>query len=177
MSVYKAVITTTNNELIHFNRNHDSSNGQFTFGDGDGDGKTNDRSFGKKAFDAYKKVTSNRSMFDYVTQKEADDRKARKHSSEPKPTKAKRVKIKDMNPAELDRYANKEIKRGIAWFATGLGLDMVASVAALSDNEAASAVAFVTGTGLEIAGFVSGVKGVVDKSKARSKDLSARYDN
>lgn len=28
--------------LVHFNRNHDSKNGQFTYGDGDADGITND---------------------------------------------------------------------------------------------------------------------------------------
>ncbi|MBP5598010.1 MAG: hypothetical protein J6Y02_21760 [Pseudobutyrivibrio sp.] len=41
MSVYKAVITT-NNELMHFNKNHSRHNGQFISGDGDGDGVTDD---------------------------------------------------------------------------------------------------------------------------------------
>lgn len=33
--------------LVHFNRNHDSKNGQFTYGDGDGDGKINDTEYDK----------------------------------------------------------------------------------------------------------------------------------
>ena len=37
--MYKAVITTSN-ELMHFNKNHNPANGQFTSGDGDGDGQT-----------------------------------------------------------------------------------------------------------------------------------------
>lgn len=48
MSVYKAVITT-NNELMHFNKNHSKHNGQFISGDGDGDGVVDDHNNGKKS--------------------------------------------------------------------------------------------------------------------------------
>lgn len=34
--------------LVHFNKNHDSKNGQFTFGDGDADGISDDHSNQKK---------------------------------------------------------------------------------------------------------------------------------
>lgn len=40
--------------LIHFNKNHDPKNGQFTFGDGDGDGQINDRAQ-RKNFKQFKK--------------------------------------------------------------------------------------------------------------------------
>lgn len=36
---YRAIINSSP-YIMHFNKNHDKSNGQFTFGDGDGDGQT-----------------------------------------------------------------------------------------------------------------------------------------
>lgn len=45
--MYKAVLTS-DAYLIHYNKNHSKSNGQFTSGDGDGDGIANDHANQRK---------------------------------------------------------------------------------------------------------------------------------
>lgn len=46
--MYKAVLTS-DTYLIHYNKNHSKSNGQFTSGDGDGDGIANDHANQRKS--------------------------------------------------------------------------------------------------------------------------------
>lgn len=46
--MYQAV-RKDSNYLIHYNKNHSKSNGQFTSGDGDGDGITNDHANQRKS--------------------------------------------------------------------------------------------------------------------------------
>lgn len=179
MSVYKAVITT-NNELMHFNKNHSRHNGQFISGDGDGDGVVDDHNegVGKKAFNTYKKVTTNMSMVNYASQKAADNRKAKKQGINQTVTKPGKVKVKDMNPAELNKYGSRQIKKGIGFFATGLGLEFLGKTAMVVSEDYGMVVggaAFLAGLGLQVSGIVSGIKGAVNKGKARDMEFNERY--
>lgn len=177
--MYKAVITT-NNELMHFNKNHSHADGKFISGDGDGDGVVDDHreGIGRKVFDGYKKVTTSTSLVNYATQREHDYRKAKKQGIEPQPSKSKKTKTKDMNPAELNKYGSKQIKRGVAFFATGIGLELLGKTAMVVSEDYGLAVggaAFLTGLGLQVSGVVQGIKGAVNKGKARDMEFNERY--